>query len=111
MPAVHEFVTAYKQKGVAFYAINVGEQPGAVRRFTAQHSLVSTVLLDPHGKATSALRICELPAIAIVAPDGTLKAILHGSAKSLQGELAAQLDGLLKTAGATASRPIPQVSK
>jgi thiol-disulfide isomerase/thioredoxin len=104
LPAVHQFVEAYKQKGVTFYAVNVGEQPGAVRRFTAQHPLVSTVLLDPHAKTTSALRLCELPAIAIVAPDNTVRAILHGSSKSLQGELAEQLDGLLKTAGNTAAR-------
>jgi thiol-disulfide isomerase/thioredoxin len=111
LPAVHQFVEAYKQKGVAFYAVNVGEQPGAVRRFTAQHPLVSTVLLDPHGKATSALRLCELPAVAIVAPDGTVRAILHGSSKSLQGELAEQLNDLLKTAGNTAARRAPQTAK
>src|SRR5262249_26462391 len=74
----HKFVAAYKDRGVAFYAVNVGEQPGAVRRFTAKHPLVSAVLLDPRGTASSALHVTELPAVAIIAPDNTVRAILHG---------------------------------
>lgn len=105
MPAVHQFVEAYKQKGVAFYAVNVNEPPGAVRRFITQHPLSSTVLLDPRGKATTALRVSELPAVAVLAPDNTVRAILHGNAKALQGELASQLEGLLKATGSTAARP------
>ena len=106
MPAVHQFVAAYKDRGVAFYAVNVGEQPGEVRRFTAKSPLVSAVLLDPRGSASSALRINELPAVAIVAPDNTIRAILHGNSKQLQGELAAQLEGVLANpAGAMVRRP------
>jgi thiol-disulfide isomerase/thioredoxin len=106
MPAVHKFVAAYKDRGVDFYAVNVGEQPGEVRRFTAKHPLVSTVLLDPRGKVSSELRVTELPAVAIVAPDNTIRAILHGSAKELQAELTTQLDGLLTgAANSTARKP------
>jgi thiol-disulfide isomerase/thioredoxin len=106
LPAVHKFVAAYKDRGVEFYAVNVGEAPGAVRRFTTQHPLVSTVLIDPRATASGALRINDLPAVAIVGPDNTIRAILHGSASELQAELTAQLDGLLSgSAGKTAQRP------
>src|SRR5262245_7364308 len=103
-PAVHRFVTAYKDRGVAFYAINVGEPPGEVRRFTAKHPLVSTVLLDPRATASSALRISQLPAVAIMAPDNTVRAVLHGTAKELQAELAGQLEELLSGRANTARR-------
>jgi len=106
LPAVHKFVAAYKDRGVAFYAINVGEQPGTVRRFMSKHPLVSTVLLDPRASASSALRMTELPAIAVLAPDNSIRAILHGTANELQGDLAAQLEGLLSSsASSTARRP------
>jgi thiol-disulfide isomerase/thioredoxin len=105
-PAVQKLVADYKDRGVAFYAINVGEAPGEVRRFTAKMPLVSSVLLDPRSQTSSALQICELPAVAIVAPDNTVRTVLHGSAKALQGELAAQLEGVLANpAAATARRP------
>jgi thiol-disulfide isomerase/thioredoxin len=105
-PAVQKFVAAYKDQGIAFYAVNAGEQPGAVRRFVTQHPLVSTVLVDPHGKATAALRIQQLPAVAVIAPDNTVVAVLHGSAKDLQQELASRLNEMIGgRAGSTARRP------
>jgi thiol-disulfide isomerase/thioredoxin len=106
LPAVTQFVAAYQGRGVRFYAVNVGEPPGAVRRFTAKSPLVSTVLLDPRSQLASALRVRELPAVAIVGPDNTVRAILHGTAKELQGELASQLQTLLAApASKTARRP------
>jgi thiol-disulfide isomerase/thioredoxin len=105
LPALSQFVKTYQDRGVAFYAINVGEQPGEVRRFTAKSPLVSTILLDPGSRASSALRITELPAITIVGADNMVRAILHGSAKDLQNDLAAQLDRLLSEPSNTARRP------
>lgn len=105
-PAVQKFVSQYKDQGIAFYAINAGEQPGVVRRFVAQHPLVSTVLLDPHGKTTAALHLNELPAVVVIAPDNTVAAILHGTAKDMQQELASRLNDLIAgRAGTTARRP------
>lgn len=95
LAATSQFVKAYQAKGVSFYAVNVGEQPGAVRRFVAKNAISSTLLLDPHGKASSALRVTELPAIVIAAPDNSVRAVLHGSAKALQGELTEELETLL----------------
>jgi thiol-disulfide isomerase/thioredoxin len=106
MPAVGQFVAAFKDRGIAFYAVNVGESPGEVRRFTAKQPLVSSIVLDPRGSLSSALRINELPAVAIVGPDNKIRAILHGSAKELQTELASQLQALLAGGtGSTARRP------
>jgi thiol-disulfide isomerase/thioredoxin len=105
LAAVSQFVKAYQDRGVAFYAINVGETPGAVRRFTAESPLVSRVLLDPRGRASSALRISDLPAIALVSPDNTVRTILSGPANQLQTDLANQLESLLSAAANTAQRP------
>jgi hypothetical protein len=107
LPAVHKFVSSYKDRGVEFYAVNVGESPGQVRRFTAQHPLVSTVLIDPRATASGELRINDLPAVAIIAPDNTIRAILHGTAGELQAELTSHLDALLSGANKTAQRPAP----
>lgn len=105
LPAVSQFVRAYKDRSVAFYAINVGEAPGVVRRFTAASPLQSTVLLDPRSRSSSALRVTELPAVVVVTPDNKVAAILHGSAKTLQDELTQTLESLLTGDAATARRP------
>lgn len=108
LAAVSELVKSYKDKGVAFYAVNVGEQPGEVRRFTAKSPLQSTVLLDPRGRASSALRVTELPAVVVATSDNQVRAVLQGSAKALQGELTEALEAILSQDPAktsTARRP------
>jgi thiol-disulfide isomerase/thioredoxin len=104
LPTVHKFVADYKDRGVAFFAVNVSESPGEVRRFTAKHPLVSSVVLDPRGSLSSALRIQELPAVVITGPDNTIRAILHGDSKELQGELAEHLHSLIGAGSSTARR-------
>jgi thiol-disulfide isomerase/thioredoxin len=108
LAAVTALVKAYKDKGIAFYAVNVGEQPGEVRRFTAKSPLASTVLLDPRGRASSALRVTELPAVVVATGDNQVRAVLQGSAKVLQGELTEELETILAEDPAktsTARRP------
>jgi thiol-disulfide isomerase/thioredoxin len=105
MPAVSEFVKAYAERGLDFYAINVGEQPAEVRRFTAKSPLVSSIVLDPQGKASAALRVTELPAVVVVNPDNTVRAIFHGTVKEIQNELAKDLQAMLGASAATARLP------
>lgn len=108
LAAVTDLVKAYKDKGIAFYAVNVGEGPGEVRRFTAKSPLASTVLLDAHSRASSALRVTELPAVVVATSDNQVRAVLQGSAKVLQGELTEELETILAEDPAkanTARRP------
>jgi thiol-disulfide isomerase/thioredoxin len=101
MPAFSEFVKAGAQQGFAFYAVNVGEEPGDVRRFTAKSPLTSAIVLDPKGQASSALRVIELPAAVVVGPDNTVRAILSGNAKEVQAGVAKELQTLLSESAAT----------
>jgi thiol-disulfide isomerase/thioredoxin len=108
MPAVSDFVKAGATQGFAFYAVNVGEEPGDVRRFTAKSPLTSAIALDPKGQASSVLRVTELPAAVVVGPDNMVRAILTGSAKQVQAGVAKELQTLLTESAAapkTARRP------
>jgi hypothetical protein len=105
LAAISQFVSAYSQRGIAFYAVNVGEEPSDVRRFTAKSPLVSAIALDPKGRASSALRVSQLPAAVVVNPDNTVRAILLGEAQQVQADLAKTLDVLLTEPDRTARRP------
>jgi hypothetical protein len=108
MPAVSQFVKAGQSDGIAFYAVNVGEEPGDVRRFTAESPLASAVVLDPKGQASSALRVNELPAAVVVGPDNKVQAIVTGTAKEVQAGVAKALQALQSqspTPPKTARRP------
>lgn len=108
MPAVSQFVKQYLSKGVGFYAVNVGEEPGDVRRFTAKSPLVSAVMLDPQGRASSTLRVTQMPAAVVINADNTVRAILMGPAEQVQADVAKELDQLLAEPApvtSTARRP------
>ncbi|MCI0359084.1 MAG: DUF2092 domain-containing protein [Planctomycetaceae bacterium] len=108
MPAVSEFVKAGAAQGFVFYAVNVGEEPGDVRRFTSKSPLASAIALDPRGQASSALRVTELPAAVVVGPDNTVRAILTGTPQEVQAGVSKELQSLLgesATPGKTARRP------
>jgi thiol-disulfide isomerase/thioredoxin len=105
MPAVSQFVKSGQSQGVAFYAINVGEAPGDVRRFTAESPLASAIVVDPKGQASSALRINELPAAVVVGSDNTVRAIVTGSSKEVQEGVAKALQSLASESPKTARRP------
>ena len=108
MPAVSQFVKAGQAQGVEFYSVNVGEPPSDVRRFIAKSPLASSVVLDPKGRASSALRVTELPAAVVIGADGTVRTIACGTPQTVQADVAKALAGLVTEpppAPNTARRP------
>jgi thiol-disulfide isomerase/thioredoxin len=95
MPAVSQFVKSQAERGFRFYAVNVGEAPSDVRRFTAQSPMVSAIALDTQGGVSSALRIAQLPAAVVVGPDNTVRSIITGSPQEVQTKVAAELAALV----------------
>ncbi len=79
MPAVLDFVEKYKQQGVAFYAINVGQAENEVRTHlqNVKHDVI--VVLDSKEAAAKAFRVTSLPTTLLVGKDGTLQAVHVGS--------------------------------
>lgn len=59
-------------------AINLGESPAEIERFTAQLSLPLTWATDPHGRAAATYRVMGLPTTVLAAPGGAVKQIWRG---------------------------------
>jgi hypothetical protein len=79
-----------------------------VRRFIAKSPLASSVVLDPKGRASSALRVTELPAAVVIGADGTVRTIVCGTPQTVQADVAKAIARLLTeplTAPNTARRP------
>jgi thiol-disulfide isomerase/thioredoxin len=108
MPSVSQFVKTYSDRGFRFFAVNVGEAPGDVRRFTAQSPIVSAIALDTQGGVSSALRIAQLPAAVVVGPDNMVRSIVTGTPQQVQAKVAEELAALAaegEKLPATARRP------
>lgn len=100
MPAITKFVKENAARGIAFYAVNVGEDPALVRRFAIQNDVTSAVVLDPAGAATHALHVGELPSVVVFDRQGKIASILSGDPAELKQNLARELSALLGAASA-----------
>ena len=74
MPDLNKFVQDFSKLGVQFLAVNVGEHPADAKAFVEKLGYRGRVVRDPQALAMAALRISELPAVAVVAKDGTRSA-------------------------------------
>ena len=62
----------YKDKGVKFFAVDLGESPEAVRKFLARNPLPYPALLDPDDNAAERLQVFALPTLLIVDRSGRI---------------------------------------
>jgi peroxiredoxin len=105
MPKVTGFVKNTAAQGVAFYAVNVGEDVSAVRRFATQHEFTSAAVSDPTGAVSNAFHIGELPAVVIIDRAGKVRSVMHGAAQDLQASVAKELQQIATTPAPAPTRP------
>jgi len=96
MPVLVEVTNQYKDKGVAFYAVNVGEAPAAVRAFLKKSELSLAVALDSDGKVSELYKVQGIPQTVIIGKDGIVKQVHVGVAPNLEEQLKEDLEAALK---------------
>lgn len=107
MPQMARIAEAYRDKGVVFYTVNVGEDEADVTRFLKSGKMALPVGLDPHGDAAERFGITAIPAVLVVGKDGTVQAEYSGSGDALEQALTRDLDTLRsgKTLAPAAAKP------
>jgi len=95
MPIVDEVAAEYKDKGVAIYAVNCGEDQDRVENFIASQKLSLPVLMDTKQSAQRQYGANSIPRMIVIGKDGTVQAIHAGFSPALGKELREQLDTLL----------------
>ena len=105
MPKVTGFVKNTASQGIAFYAVNVGEDVSSVRRFAAKHDFTSAAVSDPSGAVSHTFRLGELPAVVIIDRAGKIRSVMHGAAQDLQASVAKELQMIATTPAPAPTRP------
>jgi thiol-disulfide isomerase/thioredoxin len=62
----------FKDKGVKFFAVDLGESPETVKKFLARNPLPYPALLDPEDSAAERLEVYALPTLLIVDRNGRI---------------------------------------
>lgn len=104
LPIISEVAASFKDQGVEFYAVNLGDEPEAVQQFLAEHKLSVPVLLDRDSKIGELYKAEAIPQTVIIGKDGVVQVVHVGFSANLQSELSGELDALVKGKKIAAAR-------
>jgi thiol-disulfide isomerase/thioredoxin len=95
MPIIEKVAQNYKDKGVLLFAVNVQEEPDAIKKFLEETELKVDVALDKEGTVSQAYKAEGIPQTVIVGKDGSVQVVRVGFSANLEEELTKDLEGLL----------------
>lgn len=95
LPKVAEAAGKFADRGVRFYAVNVGEDSETVEEFLKEHSLDIPVLFDEDGEASAAYSASAIPQTVIVGKSGIVEVVHVGASGQLEKQLTEEIDQLL----------------
>lgn len=94
LPTISEVTARYKNQGVEFFAVDVGESAEVVQQFLDETGLHLAVIMD-QGPVSDRYQVEFLPQTVIIGRDGTIAAVHVGSSSNLEAELTRELDALV----------------
>jgi peroxiredoxin len=95
LPLLNEIDAAYRNKGVAFRAINLGDDADAIRTFLKKSNLDIRVVPDTKEQTAKAYGIDGIPLLLVIDKQGIIQAVHIGYSADIKTTLSAELDALL----------------
>ena len=95
LPIIAEVAATYKDQGVEFFAVNLGDEPAAVQAFLEEHKLSVPVVLDRDNRIGALYKAEAIPQTVIIGKDGVVQVVHVGFSANLQAELSHELDALV----------------
>jgi len=80
MPAMDRLYKRYRDKGLAVFAVNVGQKKEAVKGFAAELGVSYPILIDAEGKNAAAYGITDVPRTYILDRGGIVRFRIFGGA-------------------------------
>lgn len=84
----------YAEAGLVAFAVDVGDSPADVARFTAKHAIDIPIQRDDAGKLAARLELPTVPAIVVMDRDGAVRHVQAGYHGDVTGVRRA-IDGML----------------
>jgi len=94
LPIVSEVSEQFKEKGVVFYAVNIGEGKVKAQAFIEQTGLTATVALDTKGTAQRDYGADSIPLTVIIDREGMIHEVHRGVSPTLKMDLTRTLTKL-----------------
>lgn len=95
MPFVAAIAKDYKEKGVAAYFVNLGDDADAIRKFLADLKLDVAVPMDADGHVGDLYKADAIPQMVVIGKDGVVQ-VVHTGFPIPEDTLRKQLDALVE---------------
>jgi peroxiredoxin len=95
MPKVDEVAKKFADRGVVFYAVNLGDDVDTVKQFLVDQKLDVPVAMDTEGKLGSLYHAEAIPMTVLIGKDGKVQVVHVGFSENLAEELSSELESLL----------------
>ena len=95
LPIIAKVAAKYRDRGVVFYAVDLGETPDEVKKFLTDEKLDIPVILDRDDAVGKMYEAKAIPQTVLVGKDGTVQVVHVGLKADLETVLSGELDGLL----------------
>jgi peroxiredoxin len=96
MPDLAAIANKYKDRGLVFFGINVGEDPDTAKEFLANSNLDIPVVMDFDGQIQRSFQGKYLPMTVLIGKDGTIQAVHLGYRKDFAEVVSQEIEKLLE---------------
>ncbi len=96
LPIYAKIANEYKDKGVVFYAVNLGDTPEAVQSFLKSTGVKCAVAMDRQKVTGRSYHVQNIPMSVIIDQSGKVEAVHVGGSRDLETQLRTEIDALLK---------------
>ncbi len=96
IPVIKKVTDEFSDKGVVFYAVNVGEEPDQITAFLDKQGWDLDVLVDPETKVSDAFVADAIPQTVVIGKSGVIESVHMGfvDVESLKQRLTDELEVL-----------------
>ena len=95
LPKIAKVAKKYRDRGVVFYAVNLGDSAEDVEKFLKEQKLDVPVVLDTDNAVGERYQVDGIPQSVIIGKDGSVQVVHVGVGPDLEKSLSKELDGLL----------------
>ena len=109
LPTLSEVASEFQSRGVALYAVDLGESPETVKEFLSQSGLELNVIMDEDGSVAQAYGADAIPQTVIIDRQGIVRFVHVGTSPNLRERLTSELTELVDGTAAIESPAMPRL--
>lgn len=95
LPSVDKVATKFADRDIAFFAVNLGDEPDSVREFAEKQELKLPIAVDAKSELATLFDANSIPMTAIIDKQGTVQVVHIGFGGNLEKTLSEDIEAVL----------------